>query len=690
MHLDWQRNECSPGTILRSLREIGYIAYPFDSRRHDAQLERARATLFRQLFIAGLSMMQVMMYALPLYLATDGAISIAMSSLMRWAGLLLTLPAVLYSAQPFFLGAWRSLRNGVLSMDVPVALGILAAFSASVVATWRGVGLVYFDSITMFIFLLLCSRFLELSARRMAAAALHALHQALPAAALRLRGTDLQEGTELIAADQLRVDQLILVRPGDAVAADGVVVEGVSAIDVSLLTGESALQRIVAGDGVPGGAINTSQPLVLRVVRSAAESTLAVLVGLVEQAGLGKPRLAEWADRVAAWFVGALLLCALAAYLIWQVIDPAQAWPVVIALLVVACPCALSLATPTALAAATDRLVHQGVLIVRPHVLETLQRATHVVFDKTGTLTLGKPELQHLETFNGAVLSHCLQLAVALEGSSSHPLGIAITAAAKRITPTGMQAPVATEIRDFPGQGLAGSVDAQRYRLGSATFVAALAGPIPATAQTTDKTAVFLGTGLGLLARFDLADGLRPDAIAVVRALQDSGKSVMVLSGDRQVVTQCVADQLGITHALGDQRPEQKLAFVKQLQAHGAIVAMIGDGVNDAPVLGVADVSFAMGGGAALAQLHADAVLLSGRLSSLGEVADTARRTMRVIRQNLAWASIYNFVAIPAAALGMLNPWMSGLGMSVSSAVVVLNALRLRRRRKLPHPASGI
>ena len=680
LQVSWNRSRCKPSDILIALREIGYTATPYDPVRHGAQLERARKTLFRQLFIAGLSMMQVMMYVLPGYMASDGTMETDIASLMRWASLLLTLPAVLYSARPFFRGAWINLKSRQLGMDVPVALGIGAAFVGSVVATLNGDGEVYFDSITMFIFLLLCSRYLELGARRKAASALNNLQSALPASAWAMPGYPDDRALVLMAAGQLREGDVILVRPGEAIAADGLVLEGDSAVDLSLLTGESQPLRKSIGATLPGGAVNATQPLVVRITQAARDSTLSILVKLIERAGQGKPQLAQWADQVAAWFVGILLLFALAVFFYWQWADAARAWPIAIAVLVVSCPCALSLATPTALAAATDRLVRRGILIVQPHVLETLHRATHIIFDKTGTLTAGKPVLRHVELLATASPDWCVQLAAAMEKSSAHPLAAALVAAAQDIPGAALQV---AEVRQVAGRGLEATFEGRTFRLGTATFVAELAGAID-DAGSPDATAVYLGSAAGWLARFDLADGVRSDAHDVVAHFQRGGKTVILLSGDQQAVAQQVAAGLGIGTALGDVLPEQKLAYVQALQRDGAIVAMVGDGINDAAVLSGADVSFAMGGGTALAQLHADCVLLSGHLSSLCEVDTTAAQTLAVIRQNLGWATIYNIVAIPAAALGWLNPWMTGVGMSVSSAVVVLNALRLRRVRPLP------
>ena len=659
----WDPSGCRASNILRTLRAIGYIAYPYDARRHGEQLERARKKLFRQLFVAGLSMMQVMMYAVPVYMADDGTMDAAMTALMHWAAFFLTLPAVLYSAQPFFKGAWRDLRRGTAGMDVPVALGIGAAFAGSLQALVSGNGDVYFDSVTMFVFLLLGSRYLELGARRKAAGALERLQQGLPPSALRLRGDPQRRDTELVTASSLRVGDLVLVRAGQAAPADGMIVEGGTDVDLALLTGESRTQRRGVGDLVPGGAVNAGDAIVLRVTSTAHDSTLAMLVRLVERAGQGKPALALWADRVAAWFVLGLLVLTVLAYFAWLQVDPNpdKAWQVAIAVLVVSCPCALSLATPTALAAATDRLLRRGVLSVQPHTLETFDRATHVVFDKTGTLTHGRPVLRQTLSVGSLAGFDCLRIAAALEADNPHPLALGIREAA--IGQPG-EAARAERTQSVVGQGVEGWVDGRYYRLGSASWVAGVAGGMARAAAPVGTTSVWLGNSEGWLARFDLADGLRADAAEVVRRIRASGKTVILLSGDEQHAAQAVAARLGISTAIGGKLPQEKLAYVRRLQQDGAIVAMVGDGIN---------------GGAELAQLHADGVLMGDSLAPLADTLDTARRTLAVIRQNLTWATVYNVAAIPAAATGLLNPWLAGIGMAASSAVVVLNALRLRK-----------
>jgi Cu2+-exporting ATPase len=538
---------------------------------------------------------------------------------------------------------------------------------------------VWFDSVTMFIFLLLCSRYLELRARRKAGAALERLQHALPASATLLENYPASRAATIVRAAALAVDNIIVIKPGEAVAADCVIIEGSTRLDLSLLSGESAPAARQQGDAIPGGAINAGGVILARVSRRAQDSTLSDLVKLIQRAGGDKPRIALWADRVAAWFVAALLLFALAAFGFWFCLDgysATRAWPIAIAVLVVSCPCALSLATPTALAAATDKLLRQGVLITGAQTLETLHRATHVVLDKTGTLTYGRPVLRRIAALGAMRADFCLHVAAALEAQSAHPLARAITTAADE---TGREDWRATTVRETPGSGLEGTVHNRRYRLGNAHFVAALSGPPPPHDIGEGVTPVYLGAEGQWLACLHLQDGIRPDAQATVDYFRDHGKTVVLLSGDHDVLARRVGDQLGIETTVGGYLPADKLDFVQQLQRRGCVVAMIGDGINDAAVMGAADVSFAMGGGAALAQAHADAVLLNGRLGAVADSARVAASTMRVIHQNLVWATVYNVVAIPAAATGLLNPWLSGVGMALSSAVVVVNALRLRK-----------
>lgn len=670
---------CAASSILRGLRGLGYTAYPFDPLRQGEQARRASRRLFRQLFIAGLSMMQVMMYAVPVYMSPDG-IEPDMMSLMRWASLLLTVPAVFYSALPFFSGAWAGLRARAPGMDVPVAIGIGAAFAASAVATWRGEGEIWFDSVSMFIFLLLASRYLEAAARRKSAAALERMQQTFPAGALLLAAYPENRDATLVGAAQLKAGDVILARPGDTIAADAQLIEGSAELDLSLLSGESRAQQFRPGQEVPGGAVNLSQPVLLRVTRATGDSTLAALTRLAEQAGSGKPALAQWADIVASRFVVALLMLAAATFLAWHFIDPAQAWPTAIAVLVVSCPCALSLATPSALAAATDRLLREGTLVVRGNVLETLRRADTIVFDKTGTLTQGRPRLAGLWSAGPGDGQQALAIAAAMERGSLHPLARALL---QEALARGIAAAQVDCLQSVTGAGMQCEIGGRRHRIGSRAFVAALCGDTlpgewPGRA-VAGAGSVYLGDEHGWLARFDLADALRGDAAATVAAFRALGLRTVLLSGDQRDVCEQAAAAVGIAEVVAECSPQQKLDHVRALQRQGAVVAIVGDGINDAAMLRAGDVSFAMGRGAALAQVSADAVVMGDRLSSIADCARMAGRAMRVVRQNLAWAAAYNFLAIPAATFGLLTPWMSAVGMSLSSLLVVGNALRLSR-----------
>jgi Cu2+-exporting ATPase len=685
LQVSWDARLCKPSDILRAVREVGYVAYPFDPIQHGEMLRKNARQLFKRLFVAGLSMMQVMMYAVPVYFAEAGSIEPDMEQLMRWASLVLTLPAVLYSAQPFFQGAWTDLRQRALGMDVPVALGIGAAFAGSVWFTIAGQGEVYFDSVTMFIFLLLASRYLELVARRRAAGSLETMQHSLPDAAWLLKDYPVSQDSTRVPAVQLRAGDVILAKPGDPIAADSVIIAGETTFDMSLLTGESQPQWRCIGEQVVGGAVNISQPVVLRVERVAKDSTLSSLIRMIERAGQGKPRISQWADRVAAWFVAALLLLTLGVLMFWLWHDASRAWPIAVAVLVVSCPCALSLATPSALAAATDRLLRQGVLVMQPHVLETLHRATHVVFDKTGTLTEGRPQLQSITLLGSLQRDAVLRVAAAMEAGSAHPLAQAIMTAASAESLTAAQADAQSEaaeawaeaVTHHAGRGLEAQIGDQTYRLGTAAFVSGITGSdVPADALP-GISPVYLGSSAGWLACLAFTDTQKPDAPAMVAYFKSRGQRVVLLSGDSPAIVSQVAASLQMDEAQGGMLPDQKLAYVQQLQQQGAVVVMVGDGLNDAAVLRGADVSFAMGSGAALAQSHADAVLLSAQLTSLMDASIAATACMRVIRQNLAWATLYNLLAIPAAAFGLLTPWMAGFGMSGSSALVVANALRL-------------
>jgi Cu2+-exporting ATPase len=678
--VSWDPRRTQLSAVLHAVAELGYGAQPYDPARSETAHRRERRTLLWRLFVAGFGMMQVMMYALPGYLA-EGDMSGDVAQLMRLASLLLTAPVMLWSALPFYTGAWRELKSRRVGMDVPVAIGIVVAFGASVYATLGGGGEVYFDSVTMFVFLLLAARYLEMTARARAAQSQEQLARLAPALAERLDRHPHPARCEEVPVVLLKPGDYVAVRPGAAIPADGTVVEGESAADESLLTGESRPVAKRSGDPLIGGAVNVDGPLVMRVERVGQDTVLSGILRLMDRAQTEKPAVALLADKVARWFITALLVLTAVTAAVWYAVEPPRALWIAVALLVATCPCALSLATPAALTSATGALHRLGVLVTRGHALETLAAATHFVFDKTGTLTQGRMALIGVMPLAGEERERCLALAAQLEALSEHPAGRAIVAAA------GFAAPgeAATRVVNVAGRGLEGYIGGRRLRIGTPGFVAELnRKPLPdeLVFVSDEVTAVALGDERGFIALFTLGDPLRSHARLVVRELEALGKTVCILSGDRRAAVARVARELDLSLARGDAAPQDKLEFVRWLQRQGAIVAMIGDGVNDAPVLAQAQVSVALAGGTQLAQTSADMVLASERLDALLDAVRVARATRRVIRQNLAWAVIYNAVAVPLAALGYVTPLIAAIGMSASSMMVVINALRLLKPRR--------
>ena len=683
----WDEREIRLSQILAAIVAIGYRAHPYDPALSEQLAQRERRDALWRLFVAGFGMMQVMMYAIPVYLAQAGEMTPDIEQLMRWASLVLTLPVMFYSAAPFFRSGWRDLRQRRVGMDVPVALGVGCAFVASAWATLSGRGEVYFDSVTMFVFFLLTGRYFEMLARQRAARGVEVIARALPAFAWRLR--DSVAEPERVAVSQLSAGDRVLVKPGETVPADGDVIEGQSEVDESLLTGESRPQVRGLGDRLVGGSLNVVSPLVMRVLRVGEETRLAAIRRLVERASVEKPRLVEMADRIAARFVMVLIVLAVLTALVWWFVDPARMLWVFVAVLVVSCPCALSLATPAALTVATGAFSRLGVLVTRGHAIETLGRVDRFVFDKTGTLTLGRLVLADMFLFPagpapGLDANAALSLASALEQGSEHPVGRAFCQAAQdRALAVTDQV---TQLRAMTGQGMEARVAGRLYRIGTLSHAAALHGQaLPEAAQTwmlaacrAGGTVVALADEAGWQALFHFGDTLREDTLAMIRALKQAGVRLSILSGDTADAVQAVAARLGIEDARGGQSPEDKHAAIRQWQAAGEVVAMVGDGVNDAPVLAQAQVSVAVGEASDLARKSADIVLLGARMMTLVAAFDLAKRSLRVIRQNLVWAFVYNISAIPLAMLGIITPWMAGLGMSSSSLLVVLNALRLQ------------
>ena len=681
----WDDSRIRLSEILQAVSRIGYLAHPYDPARQQQILERQRRTHLRRLGVAGALGMQIMMFSIALYAGAWSGIEAEFRALFHWVNLVLTIPILFYSAEPFFQSAWRDLQQRRAGMDVPVSLGIGLAFAGSLWATLTHHGEVYYDSIAMFVFFLLSARYFELMARQRSARAAESLVKLVPETALRLRGEQSEIQERVLVAD-LAMGDLLLVRPGEAIAADGSIVEGRSGVDESLLTGESRPVSKTAGDAVIAGSVNVDSPLQIQVEKIGADTVLSHILRLLERAQSEKPRLTQIADRIAGWFVlGVLILAGMVAAYWWQH-DPAHWLQITLSVLVVTCPCALSLATPAAITAATGALTRAGLLTTRGHALETLAQATHFVFDKTGTLTLGELRVQEVRTFGERDEAACLEYALALEAHSEHPIARALRtyAEARDNIPQRDVIPSAKEVVNTPGAGLSGKIGGAEWCLGTPAFIAERTGLNLASSDFDDlhaqgRTLVLLANKSKINAAFLLGDELRPGARELVEGLAKEGKHVLLLSGDHPRAVQRIADAVGIENYAGHLKPEDKVRRVRELQERGAIVAMTGDGVNDAPVLAQAQISIAMGAGTQVARTSADMVLLGDDLPLLLYARRQARRTLAIIRQNLAWALAYNLLALPAAAAGFVSPWMAALGMSFSSLLVVANALRLTR-----------
>jgi Cu2+-exporting ATPase len=666
LHVRWADAQLPLSKILSELRHIGYAAHPYQADRASEQLASENRLALRQLGVAGLLWFQAMMATMATWPEFNIDLSPELHTILRWVALFLTTPIVFYSCAPFFKGAMRDLRTRHLTMDVSVSLAIGSAYVAGIWTSITGVGELYFDAVGMFALFLLAGRYLERRARERTAAATAQLVNLLPASCLRL-SADGQ--SERILLSELRVGDQVLVHPGAVLPADGKILDGQSSIDESLLTGEYLPQPRVPGDAVTAGTLNVEGALTVEVLALGQDTRLSAIVRLLDRAQAEKPRLAEIADRAAQWFLLLSLIAAAAIGLLWWELDSSRAFWIVLAMLVATCPCALSLATPTALTAATGTLHKLGLLLTRGHVLEGLNQIDTVIFDKTGTLTEGRLALRSIRPLGELGSDQCLGLAAALENRSEHPIARAFG-----------RAPLAAEeVHSTPGLGLEGVVGEQRLRIGHPGFVCELSGAAVPVMPDEAGQWLLLGDSHGPLAWFVLDDRLRADAGALLLACKARGWRTLLLSGDSSPMVASVAAELGIDEARGGLRPDDKLQVLQQLHKQGRKVLMLGDGVNDVPVLAAADISVAMGSATDLAKTSADAVLLSNRLDALVQAFSLARRTRRVIIENLLWAGLYNGLMLPFAALGWITPVWAAVGMSISSLTVVLNALRLTR-----------
>lgn len=745
--LEWDPRHHRFSALLQRLDDVGYTPRPLPLDMVERADPRPRRRALWRMLVGVLCMMQVMMFAVPRYLGGD-EIPTDLQQLMIWAEAMLTVPALLFAAGPFFSGAWNDLRQRRIGMDTPVALGIAITVLTSVIAFRQGKE-VYFDSVTMIIGLLLVARWIESLARERAAAGLGNSLARLPESADRLRADG---SIERVSRRRLQPGDRISVPAGATFPVDGRIVEGNSEVDESLLTGESEPLPRQPGMTVVSGSLNLRSPLVIEVQRRAADSRLAELNRLIDRAAASRPAILRQADRYAGPFLLAVLLISGLAAAIWWFIEPARAPWIAAAILIVTCPCALALAAPSALLATLGGLARRGIIIDRSDTLETLARTDVVLFDKTGTLTTSTPAITLQEASPGLSAADALALASGIEHSSLHPVARAFATAAAQagVSPVimaqggldapetampaaGPSSPASPTPAPAPDTVAPGTPPPDATASAGATAAAGAAPDTDATPlaarariQTVDELpGGGLGArllidgmphlahiipqhelivlqirpekpespqmpesppnrdwqGTGWQATFRLTESLRPGAIETLAGLRADGVRCLVVSGDHARRVEHVGQTLGFAER--DQqagaRPEDKLDTLRQLQAEGHRVMMVGDGVNDAPVLSRADVSASLASATPLAQHHADILLLSERLDGVLTARHAARRAMRIVRQNLLFSCLYNVLAIPLAAVGLVPPWLAGLGMAGSSLVVVLNALRAAR-----------
>lgn len=657
----WNPQQLSPSAIFKAFHALGYQALPWSATNRDIQLQEEMTGLLRRLGVAGIGMMQVGMVAIGLYAGDFQGIDDSSRTLLRVFSLIITTPVLLYAAQPFFKNAWRSLRRGHPGMDVPVSIALTAAYTASIVSTISQGAHVYYDTISMFTFFLLLSRYLQLRVSQYQ-------HRgtSLPTSARKI--TQLGDSQfEWVGVKSLKVGDLISVQPGETLAVDGIIRRGTSSIESSAFSGEFLPIHCGIGDSVMAGSGNIDGNLDIEITQTTCDTAWAKIAELLEQAQASKPAVAQLADRMASQFVMLVMLLAGVSYAYWYSHEGGSAFIIALSVLVVSCPCALSLATPTSYTAAIKALSRQGVLLTNGRVLEQMRNVSHLVFDKTGTLTEGRPHILSCRVFGGITDETAREIAASLEQLSHHPIAHAFKQSSK-VASTRYNVENGEVVS---GAGIRGRINGKVYRIGSAAFC-----KVPRQHHSAHLN-VYLADDSNILAHFQLADEIRSDALSLVQTMKNSGLSLEILSGDNSGQVAEVAGALGINAYQAGCSAAQKLAHVKNLQAQGAVVMMVGDGINDAPVIARADISVAMTSASELTRTQADVVLLDNKLQNIAMLFSKAKLSRAILIQNLSWALLYNLMALPLAAMGLVPPWLAALGMSVSSLVVVLNALRI-------------
>lgn len=716
MRVNWDDSILPIGDILKAVHSVGYDAKPYRQDTHEAMLKRQNKQMLIRLGVAALGAMQAMMFSIGIYFGAYSGMLVEHRDFLRYVSLFVSIPVFFYSGVPFFVSAYNALRARQINMDVPVSIALILTFFASLYATIIGAGETYFDSVSMFIFFLLAGRYIEQNARLKASNMASDLVVIEPILVTKVdEAPDLVQASvdgqlssskittwlakssqsdasspskdpsdDKILAQSVKVGDVIWIEPGSQIIADGILLSETATVSQSLLTGESDLIVKSCGETLVGGSQNDSQPLLMLVTSDVDNSQIALIDRLMNRAMSEKPKIAQDADRMARWFVARVLVLSLLVFAVWYFIDKTEALWATVAVLVATCPCALSLATPIALTVATNRLASFGFLSTRGHTVQTLADVTHVAFDKTGTLTVGQANL--LAVISERPKTQVLALAAALEIGSRHPVAKALLTAAH-----GLHLPKTEEVSHHIAGGIEAVCDGVRYRIGHGSFVTDQASSHPDfdygqfqenleeyQANMSVLLSAWQDGAWQLVARFYFNDSIRADAHQMIKQIKSAGITPLMLTGDPNPNALKVAGELGIDEAHYGLTPEDKVSHIKRLQNEGKIVLMVGDGINDAPVLAAANVSTAIAGAADLAQVSSDSVLLGGRLLAIPRAMQVSTKTQAIIRQNLRWALIYNTSVLLPAALGYVPPWLAAIGMSLSSLAVVLNAMRIK------------
>jgi len=679
LHLRWDNRRARLSDVIRALARIGYAAVPYDPESAEGVIKKANRAMLYRLFFAGFAMMNMLWISIALY---SGASRDEFRDFFHWAGLVLATPTLLYAGYPFYRGAFGGLRGGQLTMDLPIAIGLSVtyAYSAYITVTAGGIGEVYFDTVTNLIFVILIGRYLEGMFRHQAVSATRRLLELQPRAAIVVR-----DGEEQMTPIRgVKPGDHVLIKPGYKVPVDGIVLEGHSAVDESMLSGESTPVSKSVGAKVSAGTVNTNGALLVEVRTLLQETTLAKIIRLVEEAQSSKAPIQRLADTIVPWFVLVTLVCATLTFLIWNGKDFGIALMAATSVLIITCPCALGMATPMSIAVASGLGAKHGILIKNGLVLETLSKVTHFVFDKTGTLTEGRMSVAQMHVAPGVAKEDILRNAAAVERYSEHSVAKAIVAEADK-QQLNYRDIGASRFHATAGLGVDASVDGKTVLLGSAEWLVrrgiALNAELQAQAHELEAQAmscVHVAMGDVHLAVFALADRLRGDARQLIGELRAAGIAMTLLSGDRRPVAEAIARQLGGMEVIAEVLPQDKDQMIRQLQRHGAVVAMVGDGINDAPALIRADVGIALGSGTDVSVESADIVLMHNELDKVRQATLLSRRTLRTIKQNIGLSFVYNAIMVPLAMMALVTPLVAAITMPLSSLAVIGNAARIR------------